>query len=257
MYMRLGFSVAIHADPEVLLVDEVLAVGDYAFQVKCLRSVQELKRRGVTILFVSHDMDAVREMCDRAVWLDGGGVRAEGDPEQVVDQYLRGFADGELDRLSQGHKLARGQRWGTGEIELTDVRFLDRNGAERTWFVTGEPLYVEMHYVAHRRIKNPVFGMAFHSSEGAWINGSNTDTSGYDVGWVEGEGRIAYCLEELPLLEGTYLFTAVVYDFGGKAPKAYDHWDKAFLVQMRGSEQIKETLGMVYLPCRWEHERES
>jgi ABC-type glutathione transport system ATPase component len=180
--MRLGFSVAIHAEPEVLLVDEVLAVGDYAFQVKCLRSVEELKRRGVTILFVSHDMDAVREMCDRAIWLDGGGVRAEGDPDQVVEQYLRGFADGELDHPGREKRLARGQRWGSGEIELTDVRFLDASGMEKTCFVTGEPLRVEMSYLAHKRIKSPVFGMAFHSSEGAWINGSNTHTSDYDVG---------------------------------------------------------------------------
>ena len=257
MYMRLGFSVAIHADPEILLVDEVLAVGDYAFQTKCLRSVEELKRRGVTIIFVSHDLDAVREMCDRAIWLDGGGVRAEGDPERVVEQYLRGHADGELAPQGKNGKPFRGQRWGSGEIELTDVRFLDANGVAKTCFVTTEPLRVEMSYVAHKRIKNPVFGMAFHSSEGAWINGSNTSTSGYQVGWVEGEGMIAYCLDSLSLLEGTYLFTAVAYDFGGQMPRAYDHWDKSFLVRVQGSEQIKETLGLVYMPCQWEHRVES
>ena len=257
MYMRLGFSVAIHADPEVLLVDEVLAVGDHAFQVKCLRSVEELKRRGVTILFVSHDMDAIREICDRAIWLDGGGVRAEGDPEQVVEQYLRGFADGELDRLSKGSKLVRGQRWGTGEIELTDVRFLDASGVEKTCFVTGEPLRVEMHYVAHKRIKNPVFGMAFHSSEGAWINGSNTGTAGYRIDWVEGGGEVTYCLDSILLLEGSYLFTATAYNFDGQVPEAYDHLDKAFVVQVQCSTQIKETLGMVYMPCHWEHARQT
>jgi ABC-type polysaccharide/polyol phosphate transport system ATPase subunit len=256
MYMRLGFSVAVHADPELLLVDEVLAVGDYAFQIKCLRRIEELRQRGVTILFVSHDMDTVQEMCDRAIWLDGGGVRAEGDPEHVVAQYLRGFADQELDVARRGHKVTRGQRWGTGEVELTDVRFLDANGVEKSCFATGEPMRVAMHYTAHKRIKNPVFGMGFHSSEGAWINGSNTDTSGYKIDWIEGEGQVFYCLDNLPLLEGSYLFTATAYNFDGQMPQAYDHLDRAFVVQVRCGVHTKETLGMVYLPCRWEHARE-
>jgi hypothetical protein len=255
MYMRLGFSVAIHAEPEILLVDEVLAVGDYAFQVKCLRSVDELKRQGVTILFVSHDLDAVRELCDRAIWLDGGGVRAEGDPDRVVEQYLRGFADDEVLRPEKTRKLLRGQRWGSGEIELTDVRFVDAQGVEKASFATGEPLFVEMRYVAPKRVRAPVFGMAFHSSEGAWINGSNTQTSGYTIDWVEGEGKVTYCLDSLPLLEGSYLFTASVYDFRGQVPQAYDHLDRAFVVQVQRGPRTDETLGMIYIPCRWEHRR--
>jgi lipopolysaccharide transport system ATP-binding protein len=255
MYMRLGFSVAIHADPEILLVDEVLAVGDHAFQVKCLRKVADLKEQGVTILFVSHDMDAVRELCSRVIWLDGGGVRAEGDPESVVEQYLRGIADGELKHPHKANKLTRGQRWGSGEIELREVEFLDAEGNEKHCYTTGEPLQVRMRYFARKRVKNPVFGMAFHSSQGAWINGSNTDTSGYDIDWVEGRGSVTYYLDSLPLLEGSYLFTATAYDFGGRVPQAYDHLDKAFVVQVRCDGLTKETLGMVYMPCRWEHKR--
>jgi lipopolysaccharide transport system ATP-binding protein len=257
MYMRLGFSVAVHAEPEILLVDEVLAVGDYAFQIKCLRRIEELRRQGVTILFVSHDMDTVREMCDRAIWLDGGGVRAEGDPEQVVAQYLRGFADEELDVPQRRQRITRGQRWGSGEIQFTDVKFLDEHGIEKNCFVTGEPLVVEMRYTAHERIKNPVFGMAFHSGEGAWISGANTYTSGFDVGWAEGSGKVTYVVDSLPLLEGSYLFSAAVYDYSQEIHQAYDHLDRAFLVQVRCSAQIKESLGMVYFPCRWEHERMS
>jgi lipopolysaccharide transport system ATP-binding protein len=255
MYMRLGFSVAIHADPEILLVDEVLAVGDHAFQVKCLRKVAELKEQGVTILFVSHDMDAVGELCSRVIWLDGGGVRAQGDPECVVEQYLRGFADGELEHPHKANKLTRGQRWGTGEIELQEVQFLDAQGNEKHCYKTGEPLQVRMHYFARKRVKNPVFGMAFHSSQGAWINGSNTDTSGYHINWVEGHGSVTYHLDSLPLLEGSYLFTATAYDFGGRVPQAYDHLDKAFVVQVQCDGLTKETLGMVYMPCSWEHKR--
>ncbi len=254
MYMRLGFSTAIYAEPSILLVDEVLAVGDYAFQIQCLERVKELKQQGATILFVSHDMDAVQKLCDRAIWLDGGGVRADGNPKQVVEHYLHGFSDDEH-RSAGNDKFALGQRWGTGEIEITAVRFLDGNGNEKKCFVTGESLHVQMSYVAHKRIKSPVFGMAFYSSEGAWINGSNTDTSEYDVGWVEGEGQVTYRLDRLSLLEGRYLFSAVVYDFSGRVPQAYDHLDKSFVVQVRRSKEIKETLGMIHMPCRWEHER--
>jgi len=254
MYMRLGFSVAIHADPEILLVDEVLAVGDYAFQLKCLRKTDELRDRGATILFVSHDTDAVRELCDRAIWLDGGGVRAEGDPDDVASQYLRGFADGELDEVRRGRKLTRGQRWGSGEIEITDVRFLDAEGREQACFVTGESLQVEMHYVAHKRIENPVFGMALYSSDGTWINGSNTYSAGCDVTWVEGAGRVVYKLASLPLLEGGYLFSATAYDYRSIVHRAYDHLDKAFLIQVRRSDGVKESLGLVHFECSWAHD---
>lgn len=255
MYMRLGFSVAAHANPEILLVDEVLAVGDYAFQLKCLRRVEELIGQGVTVLFVSHDMEAVQEICHRVIWLDGGGVCADGDPQQVVKQYLRGFLDEGIDGSRRHRKPVRGQRWGSGEVELTGVRFLDQDGHERTWFTTGEPFSAEMSYVAHKRIDSPVFGMAFYSNEGVWINGSNTSTSSYQVGQVEGKGRIVYHLPSLPLLEGSYLFSAVVYDFSGRTPQAYDHWDKAFVIQMRPNKELKETLGMVYIPCVWDHQR--
>jgi len=253
MYMRLGFSVAIYADPQILLVDEVLAVGDYAFQLKCLNRVEALKKQGVTVLFVSHDMDKIKEMCDRAIWLDGGGVRAEGNPQEVVGQYLRGFSDQDLSDLNQDKKFMRGQRWGSGEVEILDVSFLDGDGVPRTSFVTGEPFEMRLHYLAHKRVKSPVFGMAFYTSDGTWINGSNTYTSDYDIPWIEGEGVVSYRLDSLPLLEGSYLFSAVAYDFSGPMPQAYDHLDKAFVIQVRPSDKIKETLGVVYIPCRWEH----
>jgi lipopolysaccharide transport system ATP-binding protein len=255
MYMRLGFSVAIHVNPDILLVDEVLAVGDYAFQIKCLQHIDKLKHQGATIIFVSHDMEAIKELCDRAIWLDGGGVCAEGNPEYVVERYLGGFADESLGVSQGGRKLARGQRWGSGEVELTDVHFLDAQGREKTVFATGEPLRVQMHYMAHKRIESPVFGMAFHSSEGARINGSNTSTSGCPIDWLEGRGRVEYRIDSLPLLEGSYLFTATVYNFGGSVPQAYDHLDRAFVLRVRPDTRVKETLGMVYIPCRWEHQR--
>jgi lipopolysaccharide transport system ATP-binding protein len=112
-----------------------------------------------------------------------------------------------------------------------------------------------MHYVAHKRIKNPVFGMAFHSSDGTWVNGSNTRSSGCDIDWVEGKGKVTYCVDDLPLLEGNYLFTATAYDYGGYVHLAHDHLDKAFLVQVQCSREISEPLGIVHIPYHWEHEK--
>jgi hypothetical protein len=198
-------------------------------------------------------MDAVRELCDRAIWLDGGGVRADGGPDEVVSQYLRGFADGELAEIERGSRLRRGQRWGSHEVEITDVRFLDGQGREQAYFETGDPLQVEMHYVAHKRVENPVFGMALYAGDGTWISGSNTYSAGCDVGWVEGRGIVRYEVEALPLLEGSYLFSATAYDYSGVVHHAYDHHDKAFVIQLRRSERIRESLGFVHFECRWTH----
>jgi hypothetical protein len=244
--------VAIHADPEILLVDEVLAVGDQAFQVKCLKKAEELRRCGVTVLFVSHDMDAVRELCDRAIWLDGGGVRADGGPEDVVAQYLRGFAEGELERMARGKILTRGQRWGTGEVELIDVRFLGQDGCARDVFRTGEPLCVQMRYRARQRIEDPVFGVAMYASSGAQINSTDMRTSRYSLEAIEGEGIVEYRAEGLPLLEGNYLVSAFVYSHAGQVPVAYDHLEKAYLLRVVNAEGIDDWTGTVYIPSRWE-----
>ena len=256
MYMRLGFSVAVHADPEILLVDEVLAVGDYAFQVKCLRRVEELKREGTTILFVSHDMETVQELCDRAIWLDGGGVRADGDPEHVVEQYLRGIPDGALESPKKRTRLTRGQRWGSGEVELIDVHFVGQDGRDKGVFVTGEPLCVRMQYKAHARVRDPVFGVSLYASNGVQINSTDMRTSGCQIDAIEGEGVVEYRVESLPLLEGNYLLSAFVYNFGGQVPVAYDHLEKAFLLHVANGEGINEWTGTVYMPCTWECYRE-
>jgi hypothetical protein len=167
---------------------------------------------------------------------------------------LGSFAAQELEMLEERKRRLQGQRWGTNEVELTDVRFLDAEGNEAPYFITGEPLRVQMSYRAHKRIESPVFGMAFYAGDGRWINGSNTMTSDQDIDWVEGEGQVTYCVDSLPLLQGGYLFSAVIYDHSRTVPRAYDHLDKAFLLEVQRGE-VKETLGMMYIPCRWEHQR--
>ena len=167
MHMRLGFAVAIHVDPDVLLIDEILAVGDQAFQNKCLGKIGELKRQGVTILFVSHDLEAVRNLCTSAIWLENGVIQERGTTDRVIDSYLNNVTTAppsspptlggkEGGRLSQGQRIGSSEnRWGSGEIEITEVKFLDAQGRERRAFKTGESMVVRLRYHAHTKLSGP------------------------------------------------------------------------------------------------------
>ena len=253
MYMRLGFAIAINVDPDILLTDEVLAVGDKSFQAKCMERIGQIKRSGVTILFVSHNLDAVRSLCDKAVWLDRGRVAARGRSDQVIEAYLASVAEKEEDRLAVQHTQERQQdHWGTGEATILDVRFLDASGRERRVFFSDEPMRARIRYRAQSRIEKPVFGVAIFRSDGIHINGPNTRFSGYEIDWIEGEGAIDYVVESLPLLEGSYDFSVAIYDYECVHPYDHQHRTYNFLVQ-RGA--VKESYGLVYLPSHWEHRR--
>ncbi|MCL5075104.1 MAG: ABC transporter ATP-binding protein [Chloroflexi bacterium] len=253
MYVRLGFAIAVSVDPEILIIDEVLAVGDEAFQRKCMDKIAEFKREGRTILLVSHSMDAVRALCDVAAWLDNGVLRVEGKTDAVIDAYLRQANEQEAQRLqvSGRRPVARtwdGKRWGSGEIEITAVEFLDANGVVKNAFVTGETMIARLHYVAHERLEAPVFGVAIYRDSGAHLAGPNTSTSGYHIPFVEGEGIVDCVFQSLPLLEGTYEFSAAVYDSTCTHP--YDHHDRTYTLFVRAT-RLSQRYGMVYMPCRW------
>ncbi|MFQ5857250.1 MAG: ABC transporter ATP-binding protein [Anaerolineae bacterium] len=250
MAMRLGFAVAIHVEPDVLLIDEVLAVGDESFQMKCLEKISELRSQNVTIIFVSHSLDAVRELCDRALWLQNGEMCRLGPTEQVIDLYRGSVAAKEEERLAVQHGEGTGERWGSGEVEIIGVRFRDAAGAERHVFRTGEPMMACIRYRAHERIDNPVFGVAIHRSDGLHVNGPNTKVAGYPIDYVEGEGEIHYVIEALHLLEGIYQFSATCYDNACVHP--YDHHHRMYTFRVQRG-QVKEELGAFYIPSRWEH----
>ena len=258
MYVRLGFAVATSLAPDVLLIDEILAVGDQAFQSKCLDRIREMRAQGVTILFVSHDLEAVRSLCDRAIWLDQGTPRAAGLTAQVIDAYLDKVAaiqeaqlDGERQALER--ELAAGdgppvRRWGSREVEIYAVRLIDGVGRERRVFETGQPFTVRLLYRAHTRVERPVFGLALHRHDGLPLAGPNTATSNYPIEAVEGSGYVDYHVQSLPLLEGRYDLSVSVYDC--TLTHAYDHQYRLhpFKVQSR---TVRQVLGFVYIPCTW------
>ena len=260
MFMRLGFSVAIHLRPDILLVDEVLAVGDHAFQLRCLDKISELRRQGATVVFVTHDLRIIRTLCDRAIWLDEGIKKADGPVEHVLDEYLtqaladdrdtrRSMEDTRRASVKQG-KTDSAWRWGTYEAEITQVQLLDGQAKECRSFATGDTFVARIHFKAHQRIELPMFGVALHHADGSHLAGPNTVLSDYPIEAIYGDGYIDYTIPSLPLLKGSYLFTAAIYNY--EATHAYDHHHQAYSFHVTESDSVRERHGMVYIPCHWQ-----
>jgi ABC-type polysaccharide/polyol phosphate transport system ATPase subunit len=266
MYMRLGFAVAIHVDPDVLLIDEVLAVGDEGFTRKCLDKVGEFRRRGKTIVLVTHSLGLVEKMCDEALWLRHGKVADRGDPKRVVDAYLTYVAGGEEALLAREHGQPasaeaapagepssaapepgyRQGRWGSREVEITGVRLLDDRGRERHVYVPGESLTVALGVRAARAVGDFVFGVGLFTADGVSVYGTNTHLEDFAPGTIEGAGEVRLRLEELHLVEGTYLLDVAAHRRDG-TPYDYHRGLYSFRVKSR----VKD-VGVYRPPHRWE-----
>lgn len=273
MYARLAFSTAISTEPDIILIDEALAVGDEAFQGKCYDKINEFRKGGKTIVFVSHGMETVKQLCERSILLNQGRIGSMGYSEKVVSDYrVNMHIKEELTLKKQHEKMNEQQvtnkeigkeatekietkeiltqdRWGLGTVEIIEVKFFAKDGDERHVFRNGEPLIVQMKYFAKTKIEKPVFGIAIHRNDGVLITGPNTKSHNNVIDSIEGEGTVRYIIDSLPLLNGTYLFTAAVYDFACVNP--YDHHEKRFTFKVLDGE-IKD-YGMLYIPCRWEY----
>ncbi len=244
MYVRLGFAVAVNMEPEILLVDEVLAVGDAAFQRKCFERIDRMRVDGITLLFVSHSADKVRAICSRAIWLDSGIVMADGAADAVVQRYTMHGWEAEEGRL----QTVSDTRWGTGRVRITRVQLLNKDGKETQLFETGAPLTVALHYEATERVEQPVFGLAIHRSDGVHITGPNTRIAGMEIASIEGAGELVYAIEAMPLLEGTYTLSVAVVD--ADDTEMYDYHDRLYPFRVRALEDA-EQYGLVTLGGRW------
>ncbi|HEX2038382.1 MAG TPA: ABC transporter ATP-binding protein [Acidimicrobiales bacterium] len=236
MYVRLGFAVAVNMEPDVLLVDEVLAVGDEAFQRKCLDRVKRFQREGRTIVFVTHAADLVRQICDRAAVLDHGNLVAVGTPGEAVRSFrehlLQQDRHGEAEQLApldpatdsvaggdepiavvaeEGDGLSAQERKRNFRLRITGVRMEYPGVGERPYLHPGDPLAIHVAYHAVERLDDVVFGIAVHDIEGRLVFGSNTDILGTPLDPVEGAGEVVFATEHVPLLDGTYLLTLGVH----------------------------------------------
>jgi len=242
MYMRLGFAVASHIEADVLLLDEVFAVGDEDFQRKCFGKIAEFKRRGGTIVFVSHDARAVERLCERAVLLKQGEVAFDGTTREAIARYRRLLAE---DRSPD--ELAAGLReWGSGEARIVSARLLDADGDERRQFAAGEPLTVELRVAAEPGLAPPVLSLELRDNAGIVLGGTSVATAG--LGW-EGEAReraLRFELDRLPLAEGRFhLRCALVEGDGGRLLHSLDDVVQFFVLSPAGDA------GPVLLDGRW------
>jgi hypothetical protein len=242
MYMRLGFAVAIHVDPDVLLVDEVLAVGDEAFTHRCLDKFAEFKRRNKTILLVTHALDLVERLCDEAVWLDAGATRGSGDPKRIAGSYIAAVETSEGAFLAASDarrretaeatpdtptalavedlsKAAEG-RWGTREVEVSDVALLNQHGEETRVFQSGEPMTIRLTVRARRAVRDFAFGIGVFNPDGVCVYGTNTTIDGLEPAELAGEASVEFHMAALALVDNTYKLDVAVHTRDG-APYDY------------------------------------
>ena len=285
MYMRLGFAVAIHVDPDVLLVDEVLAVGDEGFTHKCLDKFGEFRRRGKTILLVTHSLNLVERFCDEALWLDGGRAMTHGDPKRVVGAYLTKVEEGEetllatttaraveeanrpggqdgqegrerherrdgLERQEAGNGQEGSEhpedptsnmfrategRWGSREVEIVDVAFLDGGGRPSFVFHSGDPLSIRLRVRASRPTDDFVFGIGFFNADGVCCYGTNTYLESMNPELLSGEVGATFDVASLDLVEGTYKLDVAVHKRDGY-PYDYHRLLYTFRVKSRAHD---------------------
>jgi ABC-type polysaccharide/polyol phosphate transport system ATPase subunit len=249
MYVRLGFSVAVHVRPDILMIDEVIAVGDEEFQRRCFDHLYGLRRQGVTVVFVSHDLGLMASMCDRVAWLDHGQLLAEGPALEVTRQYLDQVNEAEEERIGESETNAGpGHRRGTREVEVRDLEFLDSCGQPVAVAGTGDTLVIRIHYDAHTAVEEPVFGLAFHSEGGVHLAGPNTRLSGLSTGTLRGQGYLDYRIERLALMPGLIRITVGVFD--KHIMHAYDYRDQSFSLHVQLGSSV-EQFGIVDLGGTW------
>jgi ABC-type polysaccharide/polyol phosphate transport system ATPase subunit len=271
MYMRLGFAVAVHVDPDVLLVDEVLAVGDEGFTHKCLDKFAEFKRRGKTILLVTHSLGLVEQFCDEALWLDAGRVKGSGDPMRIVGAYRTDVGEREEKELAASDAKARESasaaivspdepasavlpdnpvetatgpadmfrategRWGSREIEITDVALIGEDGQAGHIFASGSRLDVRIQLRSPLPIDDFVIGIGIFNAEGICCYGTNTSIEDLAAERMSGDAEATFSIESLDLVEGTYKLDVAVHKLDGY-PYDYHRLLYTFRVKSRAKD---------------------
>jgi ABC-type polysaccharide/polyol phosphate transport system ATPase subunit len=254
MYVRLGFAVATCVDPDVLLIDEALSVGDEHFRGKCLSRLNDFRDSGGTTVFVSHDLGSVKSMCQYVVLIDQGAIVEQGAPERVATEYLKRVKARGNERLSM---LQRGTheypRWGSGEVEVHDVQLLGGDGQPTRVLRTGEHAIVRLSYRAHQSCRCPVFGLGLYRSDGTYICGTNHYWREQPIVLDEvaaGEtGEVDMAIPLLPLLEGQYYLTTFLYDHSKPAPTAIDHREHVLTFQVLDARHHQH--GLIQLTAAW------
>ncbi len=256
MYMRLAFSVAINVDADILLIDEILGVGDANFQAKCFNKLKEIKAKGTTIVIVSHSLGQIEQICERSIWIHDGLIRAEGPPKEIdlayleyMGQKLQDSAVEELaERPAEAEETAEAEeadvpeeaaasapeaapqkRWGNGRAKIRHVRTYDENGREQRIFKTGETIRIVVDYRVKQTVEDAVFGIGIFNREGLQCYGTNTRIDKQPVFSLTTDGRLELTLADVPLLPGEYLMDLAI-ESGDGIP--VDYFREACKIEM-------------------------
>ena len=241
MYVRLGFSIAAHLHPDILLLDEVLAVGDAAFQAKCFSRISELKKNGTTIVFISHDLNAVDYLCDRALLLNHGEVAAEGRPRDVITQYERA-----VNATMTPSRLETRRDAPSGPVEIIGLTFHDYGGRQAAHAITGSPLTARVEFAATEAVGDVTFEIFFYSHDGKLHCQYSTALSGEPIDLGQGEGVVEFFCPELGLQPGFYYADAVVKRNGED-----EEIDWQYRCAVLHVDYSKNVLGSFYAPHQW------
>ena len=257
MYMRLAFAVAINVDADILLIDEILAVGDAAFQAKCFRKLQEIKGRGTTIVIVSHAMSQLELICDRSIWVADGLVKMDGKPRDVHPRYMEWMSRKNQQEEKKKDEQETGEagetdsdgnlkRWGSGEARMTGVKVLGADGTEKTDFSPWDPFTIHIDYTAQKQLDDAVIGLAVYRSDGTLVYGTNTliDTSSPVT--LKTAGTIDLKIEGLPASNGSYSIDLALHRPDGFN---YDFWRNICTIQIADKVQ---TPGEIALSHQWD-----
>jgi lipopolysaccharide transport system ATP-binding protein len=235
MYVRLGFSIAAHLEPDVLLLDEVLAVGDKSFQDKCKERIGELHRNGTTIVFISHDLTAVRSLCQRVLLLERGQIAAEGDPDEVIQRYT------ETTNLTPAAGTGA-----TKSVQITNVAFFDESGARAAGFQTGFPIRCRVEYIATKELLDPVVTVQFIHAQGWTAAQWTTLHNNRPLVMQPGKGAVYFWCDELGLQPSVYKIDAQIEEASTR--HVLESQPRCTSIHVKSGKQVK---GTFYSPHRW------
>jgi lipopolysaccharide transport system ATP-binding protein len=244
MRLRLAFGISINVDPEILLIDEILTVGDLRFRQKCLSRLEQLQADGVTVVISSHELEQVETLCQRTLWLSEGRIRADAPSAEVTEMYRQAMQD----RLQSMTDERDGFiRIGDGAVQITQVRVNEHDGSAYVPGVAvGRPLHVEVDYVAHRDVPTAIVGVSARTSDGqTTIFDLSTAHSGFDVSLRQGKGTLRLVVDRLDAQPGEYRLDVGVFKDDWEHP--YDYHFAAYPFEVRGAG----TAGLLNPPHAW------
>lgn len=252
MFVRLGFAVAVHCEPEILLIDEILSVGDMAFQAKCKVKMDQFLNSGKTIVYISHNLDTVVNMCQRALFLQEGRMVYAGDAKSVVYEYRKSVLNQEKRTIGDGI------RHGTGDVVIKKVELLDRNGEEAQAFAPKAFMKIRVQYEAVKPVNNPQFRIRIFTGNKTIIVDANSVDQVGELGQIQGSGEISFEIDTLPFNVGRYPLSVVIYDSTGMMVyDAHEHLHEFTVDPGRENLDIPFRSGILFVPGRWSFNKKS